>query len=105
MGLDVSRKRRMARLQPPSGSRHRHSKSGCLKIFKRLSEYLDDELSSDVCEEVRAHMGVCRRCEVFFDSLRRTVSLCRHLDERPLTPSQKSQLRRAIHKALAQSEN
>lgn len=82
---------------------HRHTKAGCIKILQRLSAYLDDELTTDLCKEVRAHMGVCPKCEVFLDSLRQTISLCRHLDTSPLSPSKKQQLRREIQKAISRA--
>jgi anti-sigma factor RsiW len=94
----------MAREKLPTGSHHRHSKAGCLKILRRLSAYLDDELTADVCGEVRDHMGICPRCVQFFESLRRTVSLCREVDAPPLSPTQKAKLRRAIHRALDEAE-
>ena len=82
---------------------HRHTKAGCIKILQRLSAYLDDELTTDLCKEVRAHMGVCPKCEVFLDSLRQTIFLCRHLDANPLSPSKKQQLRREIQKAISRA--
>lgn len=95
----------MAREKLPTRSQHRHSKAGCLKILRRLSAYLDDELTSDVCQEVRNHMGICPPCVQFFESLRRTVSLCREVDAPPLSPTQKAKLRRAIHKALHDADS
>ena len=83
--------------------RHRHSKAGCVKILQRLSAYLDDELTADVCKEVRAHMGACPKCEIFLDSLRQTISLCRHFEASPLSPSKKLQLRREIQKAISRA--
>jgi anti-sigma factor RsiW len=80
---------------------HRHSKAGCVKILQRLSAYLDDELTAEVCKEVRAHMGVCPKCEIFLDSLRQTISLCRHFEASPLSLSKKLQLRREIQKAIS----
>jgi anti-sigma factor RsiW len=82
---------------------HRHTKAGCVKILQRLSAYLDDELTTDVCKEVRAHMGACPKCEVFLDSLRHTISLCRHLEASPLSPSKKLKLRREIQKAISRA--
>ncbi len=93
----------MTRVKQKAPQAHRHSKAGCLKILQRLSAYLDDELTTDLCKEVRAHMGVCPKCELFLDSLRRTVSLCRHLDANPLSPSKRLQIRREILKAIHRS--
>ena len=93
--------RKQVKRNTPSG--HRHSKAGCVKILQRLSAYLDDELTTEVCKEVRAHMGACPKCERFLDSLRQTISLCRHFDASPLSPSKKLQLRREIQKAISRA--
>ena len=82
---------------------HRHTKASCVKILQRLSAYLDDELTADVCKEVRAHMGACPKCEVFLDTLRQTISLCRHFEASPLSPSNKLQIRREIQKAISRA--
>ncbi len=58
--------------------RHAHGKSRCLRILRRLSAYIDDELSASICHEIRRHLGACPNCEIFVTSLRQTVSLCRH---------------------------
>jgi len=84
-------------------SSHRHTKAGCLKILRNLSEYLDDELSRDVCKEIRRHLGACPRCEVFLDSLRQTVFLCRHAEGKRLSRATKSQLRRRILETLGRA--
>lgn len=82
---------------------HRHSKAGCVKVLQRLSAYLDDELTTEVCKEVRAHMGACPKCELFLASLRQTISLCRHFEASPLSPAKKLQLRREIQKAISRA--
>lgn len=76
-----------------------HSKAHCLKILRQLSQYIDDELSTEVCKEIRKHLGACPNCEVFLNSLRQTVTLYRHLESRPLSPSLKSRIRRSVLQA------
>jgi len=93
--------RKHVKRNTPAG--HRHSKAGCVKILQRLSAYLDDELTTEVCKEVRAHVGACPKCELFLDSLRQTISLCRHFEASPLSPSKKLQLRREIQKAISRA--
>ncbi len=83
------------RRRPVRGS-HRHSKAHCLKILRRLSEYLDDELPGNLCREIRKHLGACPRCEVFLTSLKATVNLCRHKPTRPLSAAARTSLRRKI---------
>ena len=78
-----------------------HGKRHCVKVLERLSAYLDDELSGDVCLEIRAHLGDCPNCEVFLDSLRQTVQLCRNRPSPPLSKNDRASLRRQILKAAA----
>ena len=78
-----------------------HGKRHCLRILERLSAYLDDELSGDVCKEIRAHLGECANCEVFLDSLRHTVQLCRQRLSPSLSAKDRAVLRRQILKTAA----
>jgi anti-sigma factor RsiW len=85
-----------------SVSRHRHaghSKAHCLKIFRRLSLYLDSELPDNACEEIRKHLKGCDNCEVFLASFKRTVTLCRKYPTKPLSPTAKGAIRAAVLKA------
>ncbi len=84
------------RRRSPSRGQHRHSKAHCLKILRRLSDYLDDELPGNICREIRKHLGACPRCEIFLTSLKQTVNLCRHNPTRPLSAAAKTSLRRKI---------
>jgi len=78
-----------------------HRKRNCVKVLERLSAYLDDELSGDICQEIRAHLGDCPNCEIFLDSLRQTVRLCQHRPSPPLSDKDRAALRREILKAAA----
>lgn len=89
-----------ARRRPAAG-RHRHSKTHCLKILRRLSEYLDDELPGNLCREIRKHLGACPRCEIFIGSLKQTINLCRHSPTRPLSAAARNALRRRILRLTA----
>ena len=80
----------------PSPRRHRPGKGRCLDILRQLSAYIDDELPSDICTELRRHLGACPNCEVFIASLRHTVTLCRHRDAPQLTPAERASLREQI---------
>ncbi len=81
-------------------SHHGHSKAQCIKVLRRLSAYLDDELSVSICKEIRKHMGACPNCEVFVTSLRQTLSLCRCAVVPSLSPAAKARLRREILRAI-----
>ena len=87
----------------PSSPSHTHGQGHCLDLLRQLSAYIDDELPSDICQEVRRHLGACPNCEVFIASLQHTVTLCRHRPAPQLTSVDRVNMRRAIlDAALAQ---
>jgi anti-sigma factor RsiW len=78
--------------------RHTHGTSRCLRILRRLSAYIDDELSASICQEIRRHLGACPNCETFVMSLRQTVSLCRHSPAPTLSTADRALMRAKILK-------
>ena len=80
-----------------------HSKARCLKIFRRLSLYLDGELPDNVCGEIRKHLHGCDDCEVFLASFKRTVALCRKYPAKPLSRGSKDAILSAVLKAAGRS--
>lgn len=86
------------RQRPSSSTRHRHAhgKSRCLRILRQLSAYIDDELSANICQEIRRHLGACPNCETFVMSLRQTVSLCRHSPAPSLSTADRALMREKI---------
>ena len=80
----------------PSSPRHTHGQGHCLDLLRQLSAYIDDELPSDICGEIRQHLGACPNCEVFIASLQHTVTLCRHRPAPQLTSTERMNMRRAI---------
>ena len=93
-----------ARKERSRSSPHRHQpgEGRCLDILKRLSAYIDDELPSDICAELRRHLGACPNCEVFIASLRETVQLCRHQQTPSLSAQERAMLRQEILQASRQ---
>lgn len=80
----------------PATKQHRHGKGRCLHILRELSAYIDDELSRDICQEIRRHIGTCPNCESFVASLRQTVSLCRHNQASALSSADRALMREKI---------
>ncbi len=80
---------------------HEHGTGRCLNILRRLSDYIDDDLPQTICREIRAHLGACPHCESFVESLRQTVSLCRHRPAAMLSAADRARLRQGILKAAA----
>lgn len=75
---------------------HGRSESHCLDIIKQISAYIDDELPTDICQELRRHLGSCPNCEEFVASLRQTVTLCRHREAPALSARDRASLRLEI---------
>ena len=50
---------------------------GCRGMFAALSDYLDGIIDDATCEEMRTHISDCVPCQVFVESLKRTVEQCR----------------------------
>ncbi len=96
----MPRPTRRKAVRSPRTHRHAgHSKAHCVKIFRRLSLYLDRELPDNACEEIRKHLHGCDNCEVFLASFKRTVILCRQYPAKPLSPTAKDAIRAAVLKA------
>jgi anti-sigma factor (TIGR02949 family) len=51
-----------------------------------LSEYIDGELSTELCAEIDRHMEHCENCRIVVDSLRKTVYLYQHSAEENAMP-------------------
>ncbi len=58
---------------------HEHD---CSNLKEALGEYLDGEIDSDLCRELREHLKDCRRCQVVVDSTSQTIRIFSH--ERPV---------------------
>jgi RNA polymerase sigma-70 factor (ECF subfamily) len=69
----------------------------CRKIFAALSDFLDETLDQDMCEELEKHLEGCQPCEAFLSDLERTVERCRSYD-----PECKSIKNSAMRKKVAE---
>jgi anti-sigma factor (TIGR02949 family) len=49
----------------------------CHELLSSLSEYVDGELSDELCSVIEQHMSGCQDCQIVVDTLRKTISLCR----------------------------
>lgn len=52
---------------------HTHDK--CKNLLGSLSDYIDGEVSGELCLEIERHIARCRNCRVVVDTLRKTISL------------------------------
>ena len=49
----------------------------CLNYIEDLSDYLDGDLDSGLCDEIDKHIGQCENCRIMVDTMKQTVTLCR----------------------------
>ena len=47
----------------------------CRSLLGLLSDYVDGELSEELCQEIESHTIECQNCRVVVDTLRKTISL------------------------------
>ena len=77
---------------------HRHDSGSaeCRAIFEQLSDYIDDQLPTNLCRTLEDHMGECTPCQAFLESLRRTIRLVREVD----SPAMPDEIRDSIREAF-----
>ena len=85
---------------------HQHDETSmtCRELFERLSEYVDGELSQEICAEIRKHMHGCHPCVNFAKTLKKTADLCRRLPSKPIPPEVAADLRAFLSDHLSKSK-
>jgi len=86
----------MSDAQRPSDHTHDGMSMTCRELFERLSEYVDGELSREICEEIRKHLDGCDPCVNFARTLKTTTDLCRRLPSQPIPPAVAADLQRFL---------
>jgi anti-sigma factor RsiW len=54
---------------------NRKDHSTCKSLLGFLSDYVDGDLSEELCRQIEQHTADCRDCRIVVDTLRKTVSL------------------------------
>ena len=47
----------------------------CKEMLGALGDYVDGELTPELCEEFRKHLDGCTPCEVVIDNVRQTLTI------------------------------
>lgn len=55
-------------------SEHIHTHQ-CSQLLGSLSEYIDNELQTELCAEIENHLKDCDNCRIVVNTLRKTVEL------------------------------
>ena len=72
----------------------------CFEVWKRISDFVDDEVEPELKERLEFHFGRCKHCKALLDGTRNVVALIgdEHAFELPPGVSQRitSELQRRI---------
>ncbi len=52
-----------------------HVHLNCETLLGSLSEYIDGELSPELCQEIEKHLAGCDNCRVVLNTTKRTIDL------------------------------
>lgn len=63
-----------------------HIHNNCEKLLGSLSEYIDGELSAELCQELEKHLAGCENCRVVLNTTMRTIDLVHAPVEKPDLP-------------------
>jgi anti-sigma factor RsiW len=47
----------------------------CHHLLNSLSDYVDQDLSQELCAEIERHLAGCENCQVVINTLRKTIDL------------------------------
>ena len=47
----------------------------CEEFFAEFGDYLEEQVSPEVRQEIELHLSQCRACHVLYDSTRKTVRI------------------------------
>lgn len=73
-----------------------HDHKYCLELFEKLSEYIDGELDHATCSEIKRHAEDCVPCFACLETLKRTVALCKNVEDKPIPLNLSEKLRNII---------
>ncbi|MGE5374932.1 MAG: anti-sigma factor family protein [Bacteroidota bacterium] len=63
-----------------------HTHDNCAQMLGSLSDYIDGDLSPELCQEIEKHLAGCEDCRVVLNTTRRTIDLVRAPAETPGLP-------------------
>ena len=73
----------------------------CKAYFEKISEYLDGELDGTLCEKIETHLIECPECQDCFDSLKKTIGLCKKVPRDEIPRDVQKRIREALKSLLS----
>jgi anti-sigma factor RsiW len=65
-----------------------HEHTECKKLLGSLSDYVEGEVSGELCLEIERHIAGCQNCRVVVDTIRKTISLYQTCSDSPDMPAE-----------------
>jgi mycothiol system anti-sigma-R factor len=78
-------------------------KEDCRSYFLKISEYLDGEVDEKTCDKIETHLRQCPECLDCFESLEKTIQLCKNGSSEALPADVRKRLRATLREFLNQS--
>ena len=69
----------------------------CELLVSSISEYIEGELTDELCDDIRRHLSECDHCRVVLDTVNKTIYLYHTVDQRTEVPAD---MRERLYKKL-----
>lgn len=60
-------------------------------IVSQICDFMGEDIDSPACQEVAEHLKMCPTCRVYFDTVKKTVTLCREHEQNQNIPEDVNQ--------------
>lgn len=68
----------------------------CNEVLKQLAEFLDEEARGELCRAIEEHLARCSDCQVYVDTVRKTIVLYQADVKTEIPATVSSQLQTAL---------
>ena len=51
------------------------------EVYKQICDFMGENLDAPVCQEVAEHLESCPKCKVYFNTVKKTVTLCQEIEK------------------------
>ena len=56
-------------------------------IYNQICDFMGEDIDAPACKEVADHLASCPKCKVYFDTVRKTVTLCQEIEKEAEVPA------------------
>lgn len=71
-------------------------KDECKKLLEQLPDYLDEQESEEICRIIKAHLELCPTCQVYVDSVQKTIKLYQSMPKETVSSKMSARLMAAL---------